>query len=345
MATLLSQTVDPGGTGDYTSLFNWEAQNLDLGALNKYCICTCICTNGAADTTTCQISGWSVDATRFIKVTVGAGYRHAGKYATGNIYRIEVTDGSLVGISNQGFTQLDGLLGKMTRSGTTDSWGFSSGHWQDNQANKISNCCVMGNDASSGNCRAGYNFSGGTIQAWNCIAYGFSTGYNSWGVLANCSGTVSLYNFTIYNCKAGYESSNTNAGVTLKNFAIFGCVTDFRDLNSETVDHCASDDGTGTNAQHFTSGATDWAKVFTDYANGDFSLKNYTTSPCCVGVGIDDPGSGLYSDDIIGTTRTSVWDIGAFEYETGGGAETITMEKWFLMGLNPVLPRPEIIAY
>jgi hypothetical protein len=38
-----------------------------------------------------------------------------------------------------------------------------------------------------------------------------------------------------------------------------------------------------------------------------------------VGEGTDNPGSGLYSDDIIGTARSSPWDIGAFEYTSGAG--------------------------
>ena len=33
-----------------------------------------------------------------------------------------------------------------------------------------------------------------------------------------------------------------------------------------------------------------------------------------IGVGTDDAGLGLYSDDIEGHTRTSTWDIGADEY-------------------------------
>jgi hypothetical protein len=42
-----------------------------------------------------------------------------------------------------------------------------------------------------------------------------------------------------------------------------------------------------------------------------------------VGTGTDDPGAGLYSDDITGTARTSVWDIGADEYVAAAGGLSI----------------------
>jgi hypothetical protein len=55
----------------------------------------------------------------------------------------------------------------------------------------------------------------------------------------------------------------------------------------------------------------DWSQDVIDVDNGDFSL---VADGNCIGNGTDDPSSGLYSDDIIGTARTSTWDIGAFEY-------------------------------
>ena len=101
------------------------------------------------------------------------------------------------------------------------------------------------------------------------------------------------------------------------NFYAYNCIVfnnsdDFK--GTITIDHCASDDLDGTNPVDISPGATeadDWEACFTDYANGDFSLKSDSV---CVGAGVDDPGSGLYSDDILGNTRTSPWDIGAFEY-------------------------------
>jgi len=74
-----------------------------------------------------------------------------------------------------------------------------------------------------------------------------------------------------------------------------------------TIDHCCSDDGDGTNAQGPSGGS--WANEFTTPGT-DFSLL---AGGNCVGNGTDDPGAGLYSDDIIGTARNTTWDIGAFE--------------------------------
>ena len=66
--------------------------------------------------------------------------------------------------------------------------------------------------------------------------------------------------------------------------------------------------------------ADDWDAAFTDYSNGDFSVKN--DSSVLYGAGTDNPGAGLYSDDIIDTARSSTWDIGAFEYVAAGGGST-----------------------
>jgi hypothetical protein len=328
MTTALNQVVDTGGTGDYTSLSNWEAQNLNLTGLDKYCICDCKCTDGNADTNNCLVSGWNTDVTRFIKVWCdpAGSYRHAGKYVTGNKYRIEITDASGFNISNLGFCQVDGIQIQMTRVGTTDAWGLSTSHWLDGQVNKISNCIVKGNGASSGNYRAGILLAGGTIRVWNCIVYGFSVGSNSWGIRAACSGgnDVQIYNCTVFGCTTGYLSDGTNVGVVIKNCAVANNTDDFNGLHSETVDYCASDDGDGTHAVDWTSEATDWANIFTDYANGDFSLKNYTGTGKVIGVGVDNPGSGLYSDDIIGIARSSTWDIGAFEYVATGTSISVT---------------------
>jgi len=62
-----------------------------------------------------------------------------------------------------------------------------------------------------------------------------------------------------------------------------------------------------------------WSDVFTDYANGDFSLKNYTGSGALIGAGTD--LSAYFTTDIAGTTR-STWDIGAFEYVAAAPAAT-----------------------
>ncbi|MCX6796296.1 MAG: hypothetical protein NTW06_02240, partial [Candidatus Falkowbacteria bacterium] len=104
-------------------------------------------------------------------------------------------------------------------------------------------------------------------------------------------------------------------------------VFNISNLNSEfggtggvfTLNYNATDDNTGAgtnwiNISPNVNGATDaqdWAKAFTDYANNDFSIKNYF-SP------LFDAGTTITSvtSDIIGTPRpkNTAYDIGAFEF-------------------------------
>ena len=108
--------------------------------------------------------------------------------------------------------------------------------------------------------------------------------------------------------------------MTATNCVAGNCTDDFN--GTITIANCCSDDGDGANPQG-PLGA-DWDNEFTDKDNGAFSLL---VGGNCVGNGTDDPGSGLYSDDIIGTVRTSTWDIGAFEY--GAPAATGTSNWWW----------------
>ena len=105
--------------------------------------------------------------------------------------------------------------------------------------------------------------------------------------------------------------------VSIINCAVFDSTDDFFGTFA-LIDYCSSDDGDGTNAVT----PADWSTVFVDYTNGDFHLKSTDTD--LIGAGVDDPGSGLFSDDIDGETRTSVWDIGADEYVSAGVTKTVT---------------------
>jgi len=54
----------------------------------------------------------------------------------------------------------------------------------------------------------------------------------------------------------------------------------------------------------------------------NFHLGNSDTG--AKGYGVSDPGSGLFSDDIDGETRSGSWDIGADDYQSGAAAAAIT---------------------
>lgn len=151
-----------------------------------------------------------------------------------------------------------------------------------------------------------FNGAGGDWKIYNSVIHG------EWDYGGYCA-SASVVTFYFYNCSI--ETDNHGQGLreaaatfVAKNCAVFNTSDDFNSIT--TIENCASDDGDGDNPQ--TLDDTDnYAAEFTDMPNGDFSL---VLGSVCIENGQDNPGSGLYSVDIIDIARSSTWDIGAFEY-------------------------------
>jgi hypothetical protein len=104
--TTITKVIDPGGTGNFTSLQAWatwvnSSTSGNLVTANVIEVARCICTNGQADNLAVQGSGssgivYTTDATHYIKIYAdtnyeGINYRHRGVYpASGNIYRLAI---------------------------------------------------------------------------------------------------------------------------------------------------------------------------------------------------------------------------------------------------------------
>lgn len=159
--------------------------------------------------------------------------------------------------------------------------------------------------------------SGATHTIKNCIIMNVTNGD---GIEASYdSPNVSVHNSVITNCARGINRMNGTVAVT--NCAVFNNTDDFS--GTMTVTYTASDDNdiSGTGNVDISPGATeadDWAAAFTDYTNGDFSLKS--GSPLIdagIGPALD---SNVPTTDIAGTPRSGdTCDIGAFEFVDAGG--------------------------
>lgn len=329
--------ADAGGDGTtaatsgancaYQSLSQWEAATqADITGTGD-AIVHCNRTNGGGvDTTAFTMSGWTTDATHEIIITQDD-FPDDGVFDDTKYYLFNndsATQGILI---QEDFVTIDKLQIAVYQTGSNTRYGIYISGPGAGSTLYFKKVILKGtNDAgAAGACRGIANSDAdATAYYINCIAYGFlnSTRANA-GYYPN-AGANYYYNCVASGNRYGIGYSGT---FTAKNCACFNNYDDF--AGTGTIDHCASDDGDGTNAQDFTSEATDWNKVFTDYSTADFTLKNYTTPPCCIGVGTDDPGSGLYSDDIIGTARSSTWDIGAFEYvvPAAGGGQVIMISN------------------
>lgn len=296
------KTVKSSG-GDYTSLDAWEAgEQADIVAADKIAVAEVY---AFEDTTAFTIAGWTVDSTRYIIVRTPTTERHAGAWSDAK-QRLVVdvlTSGQSPIIIQEAYTKIQGLQVK-----TTASASFRSAIRVDAVTDVEIGYCILQHSGSAGFQNAGIYVTGATasnIKFFNSIAYGYLGSENAGVFMIGTNNSISCYNNVLYNCLNGILRSGSGS-VVATNCAVFTNTDDFNGA-SITVDYCASDDGDGTNAVT----PTDWTTVFTDYPNFDFSLLSTDTD--LIDAGDDDPGSGLYSDDIIGNTRVSPWDIGAFE--------------------------------
>lgn len=304
MATEVIKTIKPSG-GDYTSLSAWEAgEQTDLVAADEIATAECY---SMQDTTVLKISGWTTDATRYIRIYTPASERHDGKFNTSKYYLdIDFGAGGGTGLYVwEDYVKIDGIQLRVKAATGASCIGASSQTASDNH-HEISNS-IFTSHPSSTVAVVGMNYNTTnlyTIYIWNCIVYDMTYGSGGAGIALGSGSNMYVYNCTVYNC---YRNIRRFTGtVTVKNTASFDGFDDF--VGTMTIDYCASDDGDGTNAVT----PSDWSTVFEDYTSGDFHLKSTDTD--LIGAGTDDPGSGLYSDDIDGETRTGTWDIGADEY-------------------------------
>jgi len=320
MATEVVKIVDPdNGPGtDYTSLAAWEAgEQRDLVAADEIAVAKCRCTNGSADATTVTIEGWTTNSDCYIKVWTDPdeGYRHDGKWNDSS-YRLDpgTNNGLYV---RQGWVYIIGLQIHATHK-------VQSGHVYARYP-LLLEWCTSGDvviDKSiirlTAKSTKGYGINiydpNDTTTAFkirNCVIYqdGSSTGEAGIRIGAASNDTVEIFNCTVYNFGIGIFNQSGSPDVIVQNCAVFGNSDDFS--NVSTIDHCASDDGDGTNAVV----PSDWSLVFVDYPNGDFHLKSTDTDLRDAGVDLSSEG---FTDDIDGETRSAPWDIGADEYVSGG---------------------------
>ncbi len=330
-AAQIIRYVDPDATGAangtswtdaYTSLSIWEAaENQDLtDAGGDYMTVYCRSSAGTDDPGGCSIVGWTTGSANYIEI-IGSDFPATGIF-DGTKYNLNVTNWDIIACREE-YVRFDSLQFVLNVSGTSASIGLQVYGIAAPNDIRISNCIFKAGatmTGTGGSYAILLNNANAVVKIWNCVIYGFISASNPTdaefaGYAHFFGGAINIYNCTVFGCNFGIKGS---AAVTVKNCAVFNNTDDFS--GAITIDYCASDDGDGTNAEDFTAEATDWNLVFTDYTTGNVTLKNYTTSPCCVGQGTDDPGAGLYSDDITGAARGSVWDIGAFEYVATGGA-------------------------
>lgn len=170
----------------------------------------------------------------------------------------------------------------------------------------------------------------------DCILKGGA--YTSW-LVACWSGSATLNNCVCNGggTAGGFRCEDSGESITATNTVIFNTSDDFdtTQAGSYVCDYCASDDADATTYTHgidWDSEATDWAANFTDYINGDYSVKDTGADIYHAGIAI----SGL-NEDIVGYAWNDPPSIGAFEYVAAGG-DTTVMPSAIGISAAPVTP-------
>lgn len=304
-------TVKSSG-GDYTSLnaaLSGESKDLVTNTQILTIYCYAMEDTTAFDTGT----GYTTSSSYYINMTSPSGERHDGKYNTEK-YRVVKTGGSnaYAGCIREDHTRISYIQIVATTSGDFYSALVISATCY--AYGLIIRCSGDGIYQACHGITLSAPAYDKVIKIWNCALYNTSSGsttYESHGIfLYNYySPTIHVFNCTSYNFRWGFRSSENSSSNTIKNcLSSTGRGSCFYGTFYTGNSNNASSDSTaqGTDArinQTFT---------FIDAANGDFHLSS--TDAGAKGYGVSDPGSGLFSDDIDGVTRSGTWDIGADEY-------------------------------
>lgn len=312
-----------GANAAYASLSAWEAaEDTDLTDgggdwMHVYCR-----TNGATtvDTAYVLILGWVTAAANYILIETHADDKHSGVWDETKYYLHNNDSASSIIIIQTDYVRINGLQIKVTATGANNRFGINVQIVAAGGYIKVEKCILKGVDSSTG-AVLGITCSDvdADLDVFNCIVYDFINGEDTshYGIRTTFVDVLNIFNCTVYNCYYGIATTGTLD--TVKNSVVFNCTDDF--LGVTTVDYCASDDNEGTNAQDLNENAGgEWAAAFTNYAAGNFSVKD--ASSLLYNNGTDLSGVGV-TDDIIGTARPQAitYDIGAFEYVAAGGPE------------------------
>lgn len=296
--------IDPdnGGGTDYLSLNAWEAAL--PATLTDDEEATCRSSSGSADTTAFSVNITSV-ATYTLEIEPIAGNEASTSYSTSK-YRLELGAGG-------DFLIYDSITVNNIQIGPTDDDGLrvldtvGGDVW-------VKKCLFRGHaTAYQRGLWVSSNVAGNDIYIYNNIIYKMS-GTDSEAIEAN-AGTVYIENNTLPGNVAGIRASSGTV------IAINNIVDGSGDTNAYIGTFASSDynctDGTDTGdggANSIQSGTI----VFTNTGAGTEDYSTTVDSTDTIEKGTDTVNGG-YTDDIDGTARGNVWDIGAFNFQAEEG--------------------------
>jgi hypothetical protein len=326
MTTTNTRTVK-SALGDYTSLSNWEAgRQADLVAGDLIEIAECY---SMTDTTQCIILGWTTGVNNYPKIYTPTSERHDGKWNAAK-YILDTGAAQNTGTIyvRQDYVRIDGIQIEVDCSG--ESSGIFWGAYEGPTGTRISNSIFRGvngtNSGSYGIFNTVYGVSS-PATIWNCLAYDFGGS----GIVANHADSR-IYNCTVIDCNTSNNGYRGGLGMDGNSAVVKNCLAKgnlIKDLyQGAGSDYNASGDASAAGAHSHTNHTF----TFVLEASDDFHLAS--TDVGAIDLGVADPGSGLFSDDIDGVVRGATWDIGADEYVAAGGGSILPLVGFETLGGN-----------
>ncbi len=304
-----------GTTRAYNNLAEWEAD--EDAVLTEPHIVYCSAPSGTDDTAALNIAGWATTAANYIHIK--------GNQTTGiwddSKYVHNVGDTNSQMLIGEDFVVIEDFQSVGTATGGNANYRMFVLSQVASNSITIKDSILRGRGSTSNShCGIQINNAQANVSIYNVIIYDM-IGSDGRAVNVQAATGVTILNTTMKPHATYGINNGIGSGLTVMNCAIFD--TSFRDLydptpaNSSVSSYNAADDVLGSNGVALNNNAGgEWDASFTDISSSgvsDFSVKD--TDSLVYDAGTDDPGNGLYSDDITGFTRTTNWDIGAFEYD------------------------------
>ena len=288
-----------GPTAAYASLSSWEAaEQTDLVAAGDIHEVRC---EGTADTTLCDIDGWTTGASNYILIIVELANRHSGVWNTGK-YHLTGSRGfnGFLKILED-FVRTEGLQVQNTSTSSSNTSAFHTSGTVDAGDVRASEGIFRGGGGSS---KGMMLRNVDVFYGWNNIVYDADIAIE----MSNGSNTYHLYSCTAIGITNGIKA--TSGTITAKNCYAKGTTAY---SGTVTMTTCASSDTTGS------AGLQNIAYSTTNFINVTGGSENLglVSGTALIGSGTDTSGDSApldFTDDIIGTARGVTWDVGAFEF-------------------------------
>jgi hypothetical protein len=302
----------------YTSLAAWQADyggidfgehaDGDLVAADMVAIAQIEGTWTQPDTTPVDITGWTTDASHYIKIFTTAEARHHGTPGSG--YRLEILTADQSMYSTAAYLRVEGLE-IYSHSAYTGAVIYLNPDTEEGVGEiEFSHNLIHGDGAHPGSGIMNYTCRG-TFKAWNNIIFDVGTpGYTA-GIQTS-TGTAYLYNNTIVDIISGFAIRTAGIVIAKNNLTdapgedFYGSFYPGSDFNASS-----DDSAPGFNSrlgQTFS---------FVNRAGKNYHLAAADTGARNYALDLSADPYIAFGDDLDADPRSAGWDIGADEATSG----------------------------